>query len=231
MLGTPSGPAASGRKILITGGPTIEDLDPVRFLGNRSTGRMGLALAGAALRAGCRARLILGPAPLEPPPGIETVRVRSAADMLAAVLGHFAWADALIMAAAVADYTPSDPSREKLKKGPGDLLLRLKRTEDILSRVGALPERRGKCLVGFSLDVGVNLDEGRRKLREKGLDLVVVNSVASFAAGQTSAWLVSAAGECDCGGLSKDDLAASVVARVLDFLSRPVPRRTPPCQA
>ncbi|MDR3077245.1 MAG: phosphopantothenoylcysteine decarboxylase, partial [Planctomycetota bacterium] len=201
-------------RILITGGPTVEDVDPVRFLSNRSSGRMGLALAGAAVRAGCETRLILGPTQLEPPAETNPVRVRSAAEMLAAVLDNLSWADALIMAAAVADYTPAEPSGAKLKKGKGELFLRLKRTDDILLRVGARPERRGMCLVGFSLDVSVNLEEGRRKQKDKGLDLMLVNSAESFGSGLSRAWLLSAAGEEDCGLIAKEKLAERIVERV-----------------
>jgi phosphopantothenoylcysteine decarboxylase/phosphopantothenate--cysteine ligase len=204
---------------LITGGPTFEDLDPVRFLGNRSSGRMGLALAAAALRAGHETRLILGPTSLEPPAGALIVNIRSAADMTRAVLANLAWADALVMAAAVADYTPASYSREKLKKNAGELVLRLKRTEDILLRLGGLPERRGKFLAGFSLDAGLNLEEGRRKLEEKNLDLVAVNSAEALGAGRSRAWLLSRGGETDCGVLEKAELARLIIEQAGVFFA------------
>jgi phosphopantothenoylcysteine decarboxylase/phosphopantothenate--cysteine ligase len=178
---------------------------------------MGIALARAAVSSGLEAKLILGPTHLLPPPEVETIGVRSAGDMLDAVLAHFSWCDALIMSAAVADYTPAQPMKEKIKKNGGDLLLRLKRTEDILLRIGRLPERRGKCLVGFSLDVGENLAEGRRKLREKGLDMVLVNSIAAFGARRAHAYIVSFEGDEDLGELDKEELAAVLFARVIRF--------------
>ncbi len=210
-------PSASAPRprVLITGGPTAEDIDPVRFITNRSTGRMGLAVAGAVRRAGGTPLLVLGPTHLAPPPGIAVLRVRSAADMDRAVRANLAWADSLVMTAAVADYTPAEPLDTKMKKKDGDLFLRLRRTADILAGIRDLPERRGKFVVGFSLDVGVNLDEGRRKLKAKGLDLIVVNGADSFGSNRSSAWLVQPDSETDCGALEKEALADRIVSRIL----------------
>ncbi|MDR2392336.1 MAG: hypothetical protein LBE84_11750 [Planctomycetota bacterium] len=221
----------SGIRILITGGPTVEDIDPVRFLGNRSTGRMGIALARTAVALGLEARLILGPTHLAPPPEVETIGIRSAGEMLQAVLANFSWCDALVMAAAVADYTPVQPMKGKIKKNGADFILRLKRTEDILFRVGRLPERRGKCLIGFSLDVGENVEEGRRKLREKGLDMVLVNSVAAFGAQRVRSSIVSLGGEEDLGELDKEELADILFARAIRFFDQNAWQRTATCQA
>lgn len=206
--------------VLVTAGPTAEDIDPVRYLTNRSSGRMGIAVARAVARAGGLPLLVLGPTHLEPPPGVETLRVRSAADMCRAVVDNFSRADALVMAAAVADYTPAEPLDRKLKKADGDLFLRLRRTPDILAAVRDLPGRRGKCVVGFSLDVDINLDEGRRKLRAKGLDFIVVNTTASFASARETAWILSEAEGTDLGAIGKEDLADEIVSRILGFLSR-----------
>ncbi len=208
-------------RVLITAGPTAEDIDPVRYLTNRSTGTMGMEMAKAVLRAGGTPLLILGPTgtplPAELPSG-NVVRVRSAQDMLEAVLANLAWCQALVMAAAVADYTPAEPLTEKLKKKEGDLFLRLKRTPDILARVADHPDRAGKCVVGFSLDVGVNIAEGRRKLRAKNLDLVVVNTIASFGSQTEHACLVSGEGGEDLGEIGKDALAERVLSRILKRL-------------
>lgn len=212
-------PRTNAPRILVTAGPTIEDIDPVRYLTNRSSGKMGMHLAEAAVRAGAAARLILGPTALTPPDGIETIRVRSAEDMRRAVVDNFAWCQSLVMAAAVADYTPAEPLQEKLKKKDGDLFLRLRRTADILATVKTLPGREGKFIVGFSLDVDVNLNEGRRKLREKQLDLIVVNTTASFASARETACLVTASGTEDCGEMEKEDLAERVVSRILSGLA------------
>lgn len=207
--------AGGGPRILITAGPTAEDIDPVRYITNRSSGRMGLELALAAGRAGATPVLVLGPTALSVPAGIEVVPVRSAADMCAAVVERLAGADALVMAAAVADYTPAEPLDHKLKKKDGELLLRLKRTPDILRTVAALPERAGKVIVGFSLDVGMNVAEGERKLREKNLDMIVVNTVASFGSDEILPLILTPDGREDCGKMGKSGLADEVVSRIL----------------
>lgn len=208
-------------RVLITAGPTAEDIDPVRFLTNRSSGAMGVEIAKAVARAGGAARLILGPTHIEPPKETETLRVRSAADMHRAVTENLGWAQSLVMAAAVADYTPAEPLDRKLKKKDGDLLLRLKRTVDILAAIADAPERKGKFVVGFSLDVGVNLDEGRRKLEAKKLDLIVINSVESFGSPRATAVIAGRDFAEDCGGIGKEDLAERIVSRILAFLSHP----------
>lgn len=202
--------------VLITAGPTAEDIDPVRFITNRSSGRMGMAVAVAARAAGFEPVLVLGPTAVEPPEGVETARVRSAADMLAAVVERLAWADWLVMTAAVADYTPAEPLDEKLKKADGDLVLRLRRTKDILREVAARPERGRLKVVGFSLDVGMNLGEGRRKLAAKNLDYIVVNTAQSFGADRMNAAILAAdGGEEMLGDVGKDALAR----RLLEILS------------
>lgn len=206
-------------RVLITAGPTAEDIDPVRYLTNRSTGGMGMEMAKAVLRAGGTPRLILGPTPVPVPaeiPAASVVRVRSAQDMYEAVLAHLGWCQALVMAAAVADYTPAEPLAEKLKKKAGDLFLRLRRTVDILAGIKNHPDRAGKFVIGFSLDVGVNTAEGRRKLEAKGLDRIVVNTVASFGAAAERACIVSADGVEDCGEIAKTALAE----RLLQIIKR-----------
>ncbi len=218
-------PDANFFRVLITAGPTAEDIDPVRFITNRSSGRMGMEIARAVDRAGGAPLLILGPTQLEPPQGIETIRVRSAADMHRAVLAHIGWADCLVMAAAVADYTPAEPLREKLKKGDGDLSLRLRRTVDILADLKDRPERRGKFIIGFSLDVGLNLEEGRRKLAAKNLDLIVVNTVASFGSGEETADIMSHEAVEECGVIAKEELARKIVDRIIKWGGQLVPHK------
>ncbi len=206
-------------RILITAGPTAEDIDPVRFICNRSTGRMGMEVAVAVREAGGTPRLILGPTNLTPPDGIDTVRVRSAADMHREVIAGLAWADGLVMTAAVADYTPAEPLTTKLKKQDGDLVLRLKRTVDILADVKSRPERTGMVVVGFSLDVDMNLDEGRRKLHDKNLDLIVVNTVSSFGSGRETAAILSRNGVTELGEIDKSALATQLVATMASLFN------------
>ncbi|MCD8351939.1 MAG: hypothetical protein LUC93_15130 [Planctomycetaceae bacterium] len=209
----PDGPSP---RVLITAGPTAEDIDPVRFLTNRSSGRMGIELAEAVLRHGGTPILVLGPTHLQPSEGVRVVRVRSAENMNDAVQSHLAWADSLVMAAAVADYTPAEPLDVKLKKKDGDLILRLKRTPDILAGVRERTERQGKFIVGFSLDVGENLNEGRRKLCDKNLDLIVVNTTASFAADRETAHLIGRDWNESLGEITKAALADRILSCILD---------------
>jgi phosphopantothenoylcysteine decarboxylase/phosphopantothenate--cysteine ligase len=181
---------------------------------------MGMAVAEAVRDAGGLATLILGPVAGAPPEGVIVVPVRSAADMAAAVHRLLPENHALVMAAAVADYTPAEPLGSKLKKKEGDLFLRLKRTTDILASLKDSPSRAGKCVVGFSLDVDVNLDEGRRKLEAKNLDFIVVNTVSSFGADRENAVIISPSGAEQAGDIRKEELARILVSRILDHLSR-----------
>ncbi len=202
-------------RVLITAGPTAEDIDPVRYITNRSTGRMGIAVAEAVRDAGGEAVLVLGPTEVSLPEGVKIVHVRSAKDMLDAVIDNLAWSDSLVMTAAVADYTPVETLDSKLKKSDGDFLLRLKRTADILREVARHPDRG--YTVGFSLDVGVNVEEGRRKLAGKNLDLIVVNSSASFGSAAIDAVVIDRAGQVEkLGVVGKNQLAARLVERIAD---------------
>src|SRR5687767_13733401 len=145
----------AGRQIVITAGPTYEDIDPVRFVGNRSSGRMGYALAAEALRRGAAVTLVSGPTHLAPPHGAAVVKVRSAAEMHAAVMERAAGRDVVIMSAAVADYTPAESSSQKVKKTDGPLTISLTRTKDILGDLGALPSRQQQrlpVLIGFAAE-------------------------------------------------------------------------------
>ena len=174
----------AGRKVLITAGPTYEDIDPVRYVGNRSSGRMGVALAEAARRRGASVTLVLGPAAIAVPDGLDVVRVRSAAEMHAAVMQALPGQDVVVMAAAVADYTPESPAAQKITKSDGPLTLTLTRTRDILADLGA--SRDGAAhpvLVGFAAETADAVARGRRKLDAKRVDLVVANDVSQPGAG------------------------------------------------
>lgn len=183
-------------KILVTAGPTREALDPVRFLSNRSTGKMGYAIATAAAKRGHDVVLISGPVALENPAGVEVVRVISAADMLDAVLAHFSECDALVMSAAVADWRPKAVAAEKLKKSDMSAVLELERTADILQVVSELRDKQ--TMVGFAAETESLLEEANRKRISKGLDLVVANDVsrpdAGFEVDTNAVTLVSADG-------------------------------------
>ena len=155
--------------VLITAGPTREYLDPVRYLSNASSGRMGVALAEAARRAGHRVALVLGPAEAQPPPVDDLVRVTSAREMFDAVAERFDTCDALLAAAAVADYRPAAPAAEKIRKGQARLTVDLERTPDILAEMSRR-RRPGQVLVGFCLESEDLEARARAKLAAKGLD-------------------------------------------------------------
>ncbi len=211
----------AGKHILVTAGPTIEDIDDVRFLSNRSTGRMGFALARAAHLLGASVRLVAGPTELPTPLGVCRTNVRSAAQMADAVDQHLPEADALVMCAAVADYTPSY-SPGKLKKQPGALDLRLERTRDVLS---SLREAKGnKVFVGFALEMADALEYGKAKLQAKGLDLICVNDASregrGFACDTNQLSLLFADGhrrDLDMG--SKDEQARIVMRELSGLLA------------
>jgi len=176
-----NGPLA-GRRVLVTAGGTQEPLDPVRHLGNRSSGRMGYALATAARNLGAQVTLVSAPTCLPPVIGAETVSVRTAAEMQQAVLDHCPDSDALIMAAAVADYRPAQAASEKLKKGDGGLMLRLERTADILQSVAGSSDRP-RVVVGFAAETENLLRNAKQKLSQKNLDMIVANDVSACDSG------------------------------------------------
>jgi phosphopantothenoylcysteine decarboxylase/phosphopantothenate--cysteine ligase len=181
--GPDSAPLA-GHNVLVTAGPTQEPLDPVRVLMNPSTGTMGYALAEAAARRGASVTLVTGPTTLAPPSAVEVIEVQTAADMNEAVQARREDADFVFMAAAVADYTPTDPSASKRKKNDTDedLVLHLRRTPDILKTLGA-HQRPDQVLVGFALETDDALENARRKLNKKNLDWIAVNNPMEDGAG------------------------------------------------
>ena len=210
----------TGRCVLVTAGPTYEDLDPVRYIGNRSSGRMGLAVAAEAAARGARVCLVLGPTALEPPVGIEVVRVRSAAEMLKAVMAQAPEADAIVMAAAVADYTVGGGARDhKITKEKSELALRLTRTADILTELTQWRAGRSRpMLVGFSAETREVVERAEAKLLRKRVDLVVANDVsrkdAGFDVDSNAAVLVDAEGRTEFALQSKRELARRILDRV-----------------
>jgi len=213
-----------GRRVLVTAGPTFEDLDPVRFVGNRSSGRMGYALAAEALRRGAAVTLVSGPTHLTAPNGATVVSVRSAAEMHAAVMARTGGQDAVIMAAAVADYTPAAPSDSKMKKAEGELTITLNRTQDILGDLGRLPSRAQgvPVLIGFAAETEDVVKYAQGKLEKKAVDLVVANDVsradAGFDVDTNAVSLVTAGGVEDVPLQSKAAVAARILDRVEQLL-------------
>ena len=173
----------SGRRVVVTAGGTREAIDPVRFVGNRSSGRMGYEIAAAAWRRGAEVVLVAGPSHLPVPPGVQLRRTETAAQMLEAVRQELPRADSLVMAAAVADFRPADPAPEKIKKKAGGVPeIRLEATDDVLR--ATRDDRPGGCVVvGFALETADAVENGRRKLEGKGLDLLVVNDATEPGAG------------------------------------------------
>jgi phosphopantothenoylcysteine decarboxylase/phosphopantothenate--cysteine ligase len=181
-------------RILVTAGPTREPLDAVRFITNASSGRMGCAVAAAALAAGHDVRLLLGPCGAEPPGGAEVVRFATAADLKRELHARFAACDALVMAAAVGDFTPEAPADGKLRRSDGPLELRLVPTEDILAGVAA-GRRAGQTVVAFAVEAGDEEEmasAARRKLAAKGADFIVVNPASAMGAAAGRAAILTA---------------------------------------
>jgi phosphopantothenoylcysteine decarboxylase / phosphopantothenate---cysteine ligase len=216
----PSG-SLLGRLVVVTAGPTCEDIDAVRFIGNRSSGRMGYALAAEAARRGARVVLVSGPSSLPVPAGVEAVRVRAAREMHAAVLPLAAEAHMVIMAAAVADYAPATTAGGKITKTDGPLELTLVRTPDILADLGhARAGRSRPVLVGFAAQAGDPVERAREKLHGKQVDMIVANDISRPDAGfdvETNAVTIVTA-----GGAEPLPLAAksSVAAAILDRAER-----------
>jgi phosphopantothenoylcysteine decarboxylase/phosphopantothenate--cysteine ligase len=171
----------AGERLLITAGPNREPLDPVRYISNRSSGKMGYALARAALRRGADVTLVSGPTTLEPPVGARLVAVTTAAEMRQAVLQAFDQCTAVIMAAAVADYRAINVAEKKLKRGQGPMELRLEPNPDILQELGM--QKNGKVLIGFAAETDELLANAAKKLREKNLDMIVANDVTAQGSG------------------------------------------------
>ncbi len=174
----------AGEHVMVTAGPTVEDLDPVRFITNRSSGRMGYAMAEAARDRGARVTLISGPVSLPPPENVETVNVRSTHEMFEAVMSRLHDVTVFIGSAAVADFRPARRAEQKIKKeGRKTITVELEETEDIIAAVGAAPNRERRVVAGFAAESQSLLEYAERKLREKGLDLIVANDITRADAG------------------------------------------------
>ncbi len=214
----PSG-RLKGKTVIVTAGPTREPLDPVRFVGNRSSGKMGHALAAAARDRGARVVLVSGPTELPSPSSVEVIRVATAAQMREAVISRALQADVVIMAAAVADYAPATIADQKIHKDQETVTLTLVRTPDILAELGRI--RAGKerpLLVGFAAETTEVVASARRKQRDKGVDLIVANDVsrsdAGFEVDTNEVTLISAAGEESLPLQSKTSIAGKVIDRI-----------------
>jgi phosphopantothenoylcysteine decarboxylase/phosphopantothenate--cysteine ligase len=218
----------SGRRVLVTAGPTFEDLDPVRFIGNRSSGRMGFAIALEAQLRGADVTLVAGPTQLAPPPVSQVVSVRSAREMHAAVMSRVDSADVIVMAAAVADYSPrAGAADRKIEKGDS-LTLALERTPDILAELGqARGDADRPLLVGFAAETGDPVERARRKLASKRADLIVANDVtepgSGFEVSTNRVTLVSPGGVESLPIMSKAEVATAIFERIERLLvERPV---------
>jgi phosphopantothenoylcysteine decarboxylase / phosphopantothenate---cysteine ligase len=215
----------AGRSVVITAGPTLEAIDPVRFVSNRSSGKMGYAIAAAARDAGADVTLITGPTALVPPVGVRTFAVESADDMKDAVLAHLPRADAVIMAAAVADYRPVERVTIKLKKKDlgNEMTIRMTENPDVLKAIVA-SRRPGTIIVGFKAETGDATAEASRMLRDKKLDLVVANDVgdarAVFGSDDDQVAFVSADGVEELPLLKKTEVARRLVEKLAERLSR-----------
>lgn len=205
-----------GKRVLVTAGPTREEIDPVRYITNRSSGKMGYAIAKAARTMGAEAELVSGKTELLPPYGVSTVFVSSAEDMYNAVMDRAQNADIVVMAAAVADYTPAEKAEQKVKKSDGELSLALTRTKDILAALGK-ENNEHRVLVGFSMETENLLENSRKKLFSKNADMIVANSIASentgFGVDTNAAVLITANGETETGLMMKDELARLILEK------------------
>jgi phosphopantothenoylcysteine decarboxylase/phosphopantothenate--cysteine ligase len=207
----------SGENILVTAGPTEEPIDPVRFLSNRSSGKMGFALARAARRRGAEVTLISGPTALPVPPQMRYIAVRSAAQMREAVLNHLESASILIMAAAVSDYRPKQKAPEKIKKSKLETVLELELNPDILAEAGK--KKNSRIMVGFAAETKNLLQNTREKLEKKNLDLIVANDVtlpgAGFKADTNIVKIMDRSGKVEeLPLMTKEDLADRILDRI-----------------
>src|SRR5215813_7748692 len=233
ILGLKSPPGTSnavdnslnGEHVLITAGPTQEAIDPVRFLSNRSSGKMGYSVVEAALERGAAVTLISGPVSIDPPKGARTISVRSAAEMYEAVKKNLDDATIVVMAAAVADYRPSNTNRQKIKKNGSSIVLNLEPTDDILAAVGGA--KGSRIVIGFAAETENLIENAKKKLNEKGADLIVANDVSASGSGfdvdTNRITLVSSEGVDELPLMSKRDAAARIVDAAIKIRrSRPL---------
>ena len=209
-----------GRRVLVTAGPTQEAIDPVRFITNHSSGKMGYALAKMAALRGAQVTLVSGPVSISPFTGIEKVDVRSAQEMFEAVTARSAINDIIVMCSAVADYTPANYSDQKVKKSDGNLNIALTRTQDILAYLGA-HKHEGQILVGFSMETEHLIENSSEKLRKKNADIICANSIVSsqtgFGVDTNKVTLISRQGIEELPLCSKDETADLILDKICTF--------------
>ena len=210
----------AGKKILITAGATQESIDPVRYITNHSTGKMGYALATMASYRGADVTLISGATTIAPPPFVNLIRIKSAADMFEAVKEHAASQDIIIKAAAVADYTPTTTADEKIKKKDGDMSIPLKRTEDILKYLGE-HKPDGQFICGFSMETENMLENSRAKLERKNADMIVANNLktagAGFGTDTNVVTLITKDSIKELEIMSKNDVANVILDNIISY--------------
>lgn len=209
-----------GKRVLVTAGPTREALDPVRFLTNHSSGKMGYAIAKMAMLRGADVTLVSGPTAIDPPPFVKLIPVTSAAEMFDAVAAVAPTADYIFKAAAVADYTPADFSDEKMKKKDGELSIPLKRTQDILKFLGE-NRRDGQVICGFSMETQNMVENSRDKLTKKGVDMICANNLkqsgAGFGVDTNVITLITATDTVELPLLSKEDAANAIIDHAINL--------------
>jgi phosphopantothenoylcysteine decarboxylase/phosphopantothenate--cysteine ligase len=225
-----SGPTTGtliGKRILVSAGPTYEDVDPVRYVGNRSSGRMGFAVAAEAARRGAQVTIVAGPTSIEAPPAATVVKVRSARDMHREIMARAGQTDVVVMAAAVADYAPSERAGQKVAKDADTLTLVLERTPDILADLGTRRRTSGSgpLLVGFAAETEDVVRRARAKRERKGADLMVANDVsrtdAGFDVDENAVTIISADAADTLPLLSKARVAGEILDRVERLMARP----------
>ncbi|MBR0104392.1 MAG: bifunctional phosphopantothenoylcysteine decarboxylase/phosphopantothenate--cysteine ligase CoaBC [Firmicutes bacterium] len=210
-----------GKKILVTAGPTRESIDPVRYITNHSTGKMGYAIAKMAMRRGADVTLVSGPADLEPPMFMEFVPIESAEDMFREVTKRSDSCDIIIKAAAVADFTPETVSDEKIKKKEGGMTIPLKRTKDILKYLGE-HKKEGQLLCGFAMETSNLVENARKKLDSKNVDMIAGNSLrdtgAGFGTDTNKITLVTRDGLTELPLISKEEVADVILDKLIEML-------------
>lgn len=211
----------AGKKALVSAGPTYEAIDPVRFIGNHSSGKMGYAIATQLEELGADVTLVSGPSALKLPKGVDTISVTSAAEMLHACEEHFDAADIVVMSAAVADYTPVEVANQKIKKKENEFSIVLKKTADILATLGA-KKKENQLLVGFALETNNELENAKDKLIRKNLDFIVLNSMqdkgAGFATDTNKVTIIDRAGNTHEFSLkSKEEVAKDICSIIVSL--------------
>ncbi len=208
----------AGMRVLVTAGPTHEAIDPVRYITNHSTGKMGYAIATNAMLRGAEVTLVTGPTNIKKPPFVNVIEIKSASDMFEAVTSRADEQDIIIKTAAVADYRPATVSDEKVKKADGELSIELERTQDILKYLGE-HKKDGQFLCGFSMETQNMLENSRAKLAKKNLDMIVANNLkvagAGFGTDTNIVTLITKDDEIELEIMSKNEVASCILDQIL----------------